>query len=430
MSNRTVRVGLLGCGIVGSATCRLIAARRDEIALRTGCDVEISRVAVRNLSKDRDVDVPHELFTNDPHLIVKDPEIDIVVEVIGGIEPARTLILEAVEAGKHVVTANKELISSLGSELFEAAAAKGVDLLFEASVGGGIPLIRPLNESLAGEKVRSIMGIVNGTTNYVLTRMSEDGMSLANAVAEAQELGYAERDPTADVEGYDAAAKTAILASIAFDSWVSSGDVYREGISGITETDIAIAKRLGYVIKLLAVARLDDGEIEVRVHPSMIPATHPLANVRESFNAVFVEGDAVGELMFYGQGAGGGPTATSVVGDIVEVARNLRDGGRAARSESRLSIPIRAFDDIRTQYYLLLEVADEPGVLAQIAAEFGEHDVSIASVWQEGHGDQAYLVIVTHLAREQDLQATLHALRGLSAVSDVASVLRVEAEEA
>lgn len=433
MSNtepRVIRVGLLGCGIVGSATCRLLAAHAEEIRLRTGCSVEISRVAVRNLSKDRDVDVPADRFTNDAHMVVKDPEIDIVVEVIGGIEPSRTLILEAIDSGKQVVTANKELISSLGGELIAAAEASGVDLLFEASVGGGIPIVRPLEESLAGEKVRSVIGILNGTTNYVLTRMTEEGLSLHDAVAEAQELGYAERDPSADVEGFDAAAKTAILASIAFDTKVTSGDVYREGISAVTQLDIALADRLGYVIKLLAVARLEGGEVEARVHPAMIPKSHPLASVRESFNAVFVEGNSVGELMFYGRGAGGGPTATSVVGDVVAAVRHLSEGGKAHRPHRLLDLPVRAFDEIRTQYYLLFEVADQPGVLAQIAAVFGAHEVSIAGVWQEGQGDQAQLVIITHRARERDLQETLHELRGLDVVVEIRSVLRVESEGA
>lgn len=425
---RTVRIGLLGCGIVGSATCRLLVAHADEIRLRTGSTVEISRVAVRNLSKERDVEIPPALFTNDPHLVVKDPEVDIVVEVIGGIEPARTLILEAIEASKPVVTANKELISSLGGELIAAAASKGVDLLFEASVGGGIPIVRPLAESLAGERIRSVMGILNGTTNYVLTRMSEEGLSLHDAVGEAQELGYAERDPGADIEGFDAAAKTAILASIAFDTRITSGDVYREGITAIDEFDIAVAAKLGYVIKLLAIARLDEGEVEARVHPAMIPKSHPLASVRESFNAVFVEGDCVGELMFYGRGAGGGPTATSVVGDIVAAVRRMGDSDRARHPRQLLDLPVRTFDEIRTQYYLLLEVVDRPGVLAKIAAAFGAHDVSISGVWQEGHGDQAQLVIITHRARERDLQATLHEIRGLDVVSAVKSCLRVEAE--
>ncbi len=424
-----IRVGLLGCGIVGSAVCRQLDSCSDSIARRTGMKIEIGKVAVRSLAKDRDCSVPKDRFTTDAASVVTDPDTDIVVEVIGGIEPARTLILQALSAGKPVVTANKELISTLGSELFEAAAQAGKDLLFEAAVGGGIPIIRPLRDSLAGEQIAKIVGILNGTTNYVLTKMSEAGVSLHDALAEAQELGYAERDPTADVEGYDAAAKTAILAGIAFDTRITQGDVYREGITGITQDDIKFANRLGYVIKLVSIAELADGEVQVRVHPAMLPKSHPLASVRESFNAIFVEGERAGELMFFGRGAGGGPTAISVVADILEAARHLRFGGEPSSLHSTRVLPVRSFDETTTQYYLLLEVVDRPGVLAKIASCFGAHNVSIASVWQEGHGETAQLVIVTHTAREKDFQSTLHDIRGLDVVTRVISVLRVEDEE-
>lgn len=424
-----VRIGLLGCGIVGSAVCRQLQDNGDAIARRTGMRLELGAIAVRSLAKDRDCSVPKSLFTTDPASVVSDPDIHVVVEVIGGIEPARTLILEALQSGKPVVTANKELISTLGSELFRAAASTGTDLLFEAAVGGGIPIIRPLRDSLAGESVARVVGILNGTTNFVLTRMWEEGRSLHDAVAEAQELGYAERDPSADIEGYDAAAKTAILASIAFDTRITQGDVYREGISRITPSDMKFADRLGYVIKLLSIAELSGGEVQARVHPSMIPKSHPLASVRDSFNAIFVEGEHVGELMFFGRGAGGGPTATSVLADILEAARHLRFGGQAPSVDSTRKLPIRSFDETCTQYYLLLEVVDRPGVLAKIASCFGAHGVSIASVWQEGHGEAAQLVIVTHTAREKDFQATLHDLKALDVVSSVISVLRVEDEE-
>ena len=424
-----VRIGLLGCGIVGSAVCRQLQDNGDAIARRTGMRLELGAIAVRSLAKDRDCSVPKSLFTTDPASVVSDPDIHVVVEVIGGIEPARTLILEALQSGKPVVTANKELISTLGSELFRAAASTRTDLLFEAAVGGGIPIIRPLRDSLAGESVARVVGILNGTTNFVLTRMWEEGRSLHDAVAEAQELGYAERDPSADIEGYDAAAKTAILASIAFDTRITQGDVYREGISRITPSDMKFADRLGYVIKLLSIAELSGGEVQARVHPSMIPKSHPLASVRDSFNAIFVEGEHVGELMFFGRGAGGGPTATSVLADILEAARHLRFGGQAPSVDSTRKLPIRSFDETCTQYYLLLEVVDRPGVLAKIASCFGAHGVSIASVWQEGHGEAAQLVIVTHTAREKDFQATLHDLKALDVVSGVISVLRVEDEE-
>ncbi|MGH9283889.1 MAG: homoserine dehydrogenase, partial [Acidimicrobiales bacterium] len=299
-----IRIGLLGCGNVGAALVQLLADEAEALSQRTGLRFEVRRVAVRNLARERAVELPEGCLTHDVDAVVGDPEVDVVVELIGGIEPARRLVLAALKQGKPVVTANKELLANVGSELFEAAATAGVDLLYEAAVAGAIPLIRPLRESLAGERITRVMGIVNGTTNYILTRMTEDGASYDEALSEAQSLGYAERDPTADVEGYDAGAKAAILASIAFDVTVVAGDVYREGISGVTPADIDVARRLGYVVKLLAIAERVNGEVAVRVHPAMIPATHPLAAVRESFNAVFIEGEAVGELMLYGRGAG------------------------------------------------------------------------------------------------------------------------------
>jgi homoserine dehydrogenase len=349
----------------------------------------------------------------------------VVVEVIGGIEPARTLVLDALAAKKPVVTGNKELLANHGAELFEAADAAGVDLLFEAAVAGGIPLIRPLRESLVGERIERVLGIVNGTTNYILTKMAEEGAGYADALAEAQELGFAERDPTADVEGYDAGAKAAIIASIAFGAKVVAGDVYHEGISGLTPSDIAYAARLGYVVKLLAIAERDAaGAIGVRVHPAMVPTTHPLASVRESYNAVFVEGEAVGSLMFYGRGAGGSPTASAVLGDLIDAAANLRKGAHASLG-SLADVTIRPIDDARSEYYLNVEVVDRPGVLAAVAATFGAHGVSIRAMEQEGLGDEARLVFITHTATERDVQATLHDLRELDAVRRVVSVLRV-----
>jgi homoserine dehydrogenase len=400
-----------------------------EVSSRAGADVEIARVAVRNLSKERDVDLPADIFTHEAHEVVRDPDIDVIVEVIGGIEPARSLILEAFENRKPVVTANKELLSTLGRELFEAARTHRVDLLYEASVGGGIPLIRPLKQGLAGERIVKLMGIVNGTTNYVLTRMAEDGLSLPDAVAEAQALGYAERDPTADIEGFDAAAKAAILAMIAFDTQVVAGDVYREGISEISAADIQFAQQLGYVVKLLAIAEAVNGEVSVRVHPAMVPADHPLATVRHSFNAVVIEGQRVGSVMLYGRGAGGDPTATSVVGDLVEAVHNLREGTASHAPVTYRPKRIKPIDEISSQYYVLLHVDDRPGVLAAVADAFAKHDVSIKSVWQEGRGDEARLVMITHRAGERDLQACVHMLRTLEAVRDVSSVMRVEAEE-
>jgi homoserine dehydrogenase len=424
MEGGVVRVGLLGCGHVGAALARLLVEDGDAIAARTGLRLELATVAVRNLSRERTVDLPPGVLTTDAHAVVGDPGIDVVVEVIGGIEPARGLILQALKGGKPVVTANKELLANVGSELFEAASAGGVDLLFEAAVCGGIPLIRPLRESLAGERIRRIMGIVNGTTNYVLTKM-ESGASYHEALAEAQRLGYAERDPTADVEGYDAAAKAAILASVAFGSRVVAGDVYREGIADVSVDDINFARSLGYVIKLLAVIeKTDAGQVAVRVHPAMIPATHPLASVRDSFNAVFIEGDAVGELMLLGRGAGGMPTASAVLGDLLDAAHNLRSGG-PGRTISLREASIFPIDELRSEYYLTIDVADRPGVLHAVSGVLGDHDVSIRLMEQVGLGAEARLVIILHPALERDVQACLHDLRQLDVVDRTGGLLRV-----
>lgn len=424
MTPAPVRVGLLGCGNVGAALVELMRGRADAIATRTGLHLDITKVAVRSTTKDRGVELPEGVLTHDAAGLVVDPDIDVVVEVIGGIEPARELILSAMKAGKPVVTANKELIANVGAELFAAAEEAGVDLLFEAAVCGAIPLIRPLRESLVGEEIRRVMGIVNGTTNYILTRMTEAGVPYADALAEAQSLGYAERDPTADVEGFDAAAKAAIIASIAFGVRVVAGDVYNEGISGITQVDVAYAAKMGYVLKLLAIAERKDGALGVRVHPAMVPVSHPLAAVRDSFNAVFVEGDAVGELMFYGRGAGGFPSASAVLGDLVDASVNRHKGSHASIGVLRKA-RIRPIDEVETAYYLNLDVIDEPGVLAAVAGVFGEHGVSIRSMEQEGLGGEARLVFITHIAREAAVQATLRDLHHLDAVDRITSVLRV-----
>ncbi len=428
-AGQSVRVGLLGCGNVGAALVNLIEQRAAEIAARTGVELSVTRVAVRSLTRKRAVHLPEGVLTVDAAEVVNDPSVDVVVEVMGGIEPARELILAAMAAGKPVVTANKELLANHGAELFAAANTAGVDLLFEAAVAGGIPIMRPLRESLVGEDVRRVMGIVNGTTNFILTQMADHGTSYAEALAEAQQLGYAERDPTADVEGYDAGAKAAILASLAFGAKVVAGDVYHEGISGITATDIDFARRLGYVIKLLAIAELvevDSGpaQVAVRVHPTMVPDSHPLAGVRDSFNAVFVEGAAVGDLMFYGRGAGGDPTGSAVLGDLIDAATNLGKGTHATLI-SLVRRPIRPIDDLLTSYYLNLDVQDRPGVLRAIAEVFERHRVSIRSMEQEGTGDTARLILITHQAREADVQATLEDIRNLDVILNVTSVLRV-----
>ena len=424
-----VRVGLLGCGNVGAALVRLVAGHADLIAARAGTRVEITRVAVRDLSRSRDLPLPAGAFTDDPAAVVADPDVDVVVEVMGGTDPARVLIETALRAGRPVVTANKELIARDGPGLLRLAAESGVDLLFEASVAGGIPLIRPLRESLAGDRIRRVLGIVNGTTNYILTRMTEDGSTFADALAEAQRLGYAEADPTADVEGFDAAAKAAIIATIAFGAPVGPDAVYREGITGVTDDDIRSARSLGYVVKLLAVAEAVGDEIAVRVHPALVPVQHPLASVRDAFNAVFIEADAVGELMLYGRGAGGDPTASAVLGDLVDACRNLVAGARGATIGELVARPVRPMAETESPYSVLIEAADRPGVLAAIATRFGAHGVSIKSMEQRGLGAGARLVFITHRAREADLLATLDDLRDVDVVHRVGSVIRVVGEE-
>jgi homoserine dehydrogenase len=429
MSERIVRLGLLGCGTVGAAVVRMLDANADDVARRAAVRPVVSRIAVLDPGKDRDLPVPREVFTTDGVSIVDDPEIDVIVELLGGVEPARDLILRALAAGKPVVTANKELLATAGKDVFDAADAAGLDLAFEAAVAGGIPLIRPLKESLAGERVHRLIGIVNGTTNFILTQMTAHGWGFAEALGEAQRLGYAEADPAADVEGHDAAAKCAILASIAFNTRVVSSDVYREGIGRVTAQDISDAARLGYRVKLLAIAELEDDEISVRVHPAMIPDSHPLASVSDAFNAVFVEGERIGQLMFYGRGAGGDPTATAVVGDIVQVSRHVAHGGRAIGCTCTLERRIRPMDDTKGQYYLNLHVEDRPGVLAEIAERFAHNAVSIERVWQEGFDEEATLVFITHRAQEGAFQKTVAELREMDVVRSVASLLRVEGEE-
>jgi homoserine dehydrogenase len=425
----SVDVGFLGCGTVGSAVLRLLDEHRDEIVDRSGCRFEVRRIAVREPDRTRDVPVAADRFTEDPSEVVEDPQVRVVVELMGGVDPARDLVLSALRSGKRVVTANKELLAKHGPELFQAAAGSGAGLHFEATVAGGVPLIRPLIESLPGERITRLLGIVNGTTNYVLDRMTEDGMAFDEALTEAQRLGYAEPDPTDDLEGFDAAAKCAILASLAFDTRVVADDVYREGIARVSPADIEFADRLGYVVKLLAVAELEDGDVAVRVHPAMIPRDHPLAAVRDAFNAVFVDGPNIGELMFYGRGAGGAPTAVAVVGDLITAGRLVTEGRPGLTFTWEVRHRIRPMDLMESQFYLLLDVVDRPGVLAQVAGAFGDHRVSIKSVWQEGTGDDALLVLITHRANEGALRATVEDLERLEPVLDVRSVLRVEGEE-
>ena len=440
MNGSVVRVGVLGCGTVGSSLISLVQHRCGAVAARTGLELEIARVAVRDLGRARPVELPTEVFTADAEAVVTDPGVDVVVELMGGIEPARSLVLAALEQGKPVVTANKALLASRGPELFAAADAAGVDLLFEAAVAGGIPIVRPLRESLRGEPVTRILGIVNGTTNFVLTRMAEEGVDYAEALAEAKELGFAEADPTADIEGHDAAAKLALVASIAFGAEITADDVATEGITAVSAADIAFAGRNGFVVKLLADAELHHTaagpELSLVVSPALVPETHPLAAVRDSFNAIFVEGSAVGELMFYGRGAGGDPTASAVLGDLVDAAANLTTGSHG--SMGRLQpIRIRPPDEARSAFHVSIEAADRLGVLAAVAGVFGTHDVSIASMEQEGRDDadvelaagRARLDFVTHVARAGDFNATLEALRGLDVVREVGHATAVLADE-
>ncbi|MDQ3955379.1 MAG: homoserine dehydrogenase [Actinomycetota bacterium] len=425
-SGAPVRVGLLGCGVVGAAVARVLLEQGPALEERAGAPVELAAVVVRDVGNERGVAIPQELLSLDAHAVVADPSVDIVVEVMGGLEPAGSLILDAIRHKKHVVTANKELLANSGSELMAAADDAGVDLLFEASVAGGIPVVRPLKESLAGDRVRRVMGILNGTTNFILTRMSEEDESFADALKEADRLGYTEADPSADLEGHDAAAKLAILSSLAYGAHVVAADVDREGITEVSLDDVRAAHDMGYEIKLVAVAEEVEGMVSARVHPAMLPKTHPLAAVRNEFNAVFLETDHAGELMFYGRGAGGGPTASAVVGDIMEAARSVSGAfqgpayhhytGRAA---------IRSTGEAAVRYYIVLSVVDRPGVLALVAATFAECDVSIASVRQEGFGHAAKLTLITHIATEAQHRETLRRLQHLDVVDRIESRMKV-----
>jgi homoserine dehydrogenase len=449
-----LKVALLGCGSVGAEVARLLTKHRTELAQRVGAPLELIGIAVRRLDVDRGPDIDEGLFTTDASELIK--RADLVVELIGGIEPARTLILDAMAGGAAVITGNKALLAEDGPTLYEAAARHGVDLYYEAAVAGAIPLLRPIRESLAGDRVRRVLGIVNGTTNYVLDKMDSSGLDFAEAVAQAQALGYAEQDPTADVEGFDAAAKAAILASLAFHTRVSADDVHREGITGVSAADVASARAIGAVVKLLAICErtvaADGAEgFSVRVHPAMVPRKHPLAGVREAFNAVFIEAEAAGELMFYGRGAGGLPTSSAVLGDLVSAARNRVEGSRGPGESTYADLPLRPMGEVITRYHISLDVADRPGVLATVAKAIAEHGVSIETVRQQqvsppeetpddvvqsgnpsagtGGPARASLVVVTHSAPDAALDATVAALAELDVVTAVVGVMRVEGED-
>ncbi|QYX77518.1 MULTISPECIES: homoserine dehydrogenase [Streptomyces] len=429
MRTRPLKVALLGCGVVGSEVARIMTTHADDLAARIGAPVELAGVAVRRPSRVRE-GIDPALVTTDATALVKRGDIDVVVEVIGGIEPARSLITTAFEYGASVVSANKALLAQDGAALHAAAGDHDADLYYEAAVAGAIPLIRPLRESLAGDKINRVMGIVNGTTNFILDKMDSTGAGYQEALDEATALGYAEADPTADVEGFDAAAKAAILAGIAFHSRVRLDDVYREGMTEVTAADFASAKNMGCTIKLLAICEraADGGSVTARVHPAMIPLTHPLASVRGAYNAVFVESDAAGQLMFYGPGAGGAPTASAVLGDLVAVCRNRLAGSTGPGESAYAALPVSPMGEVVTRYHISLDVADKPGVLAQVATVFAEHGVSIDTVRQQGKDGEASLVVVTHRASDASLTGTVEALRNLDTVRGVASIMRVEGE--
>jgi homoserine dehydrogenase len=423
---KTLKVGMLGCGTVGSQVARLMVANKADLTSRAGAELELVKVAVRDTSVKRE-GISSNLIIEDAQSVVNDPSIDLIIEVMGGISPAKELILTALKNGKSVVTANKALLAKDGAALYEAASNANVDLYYEAAVAGAIPILRPLRESLVGDQVLRIMGIVNGTTNYILTKMDESGTAFSDALKQAQDLGFAEADPTADVEGFDAADKAAILAGLAFHSRVTDKDVYREGITKITAADVKVAKAMDMVIKLLAITELtSEGEISVRVHPALISRNHPLASVRESFNAVFVQAKSAGEMMFYGRGAGGEPTASAVLGDLVAIARHKVLGGIGPKESDYASLKIAAIGQTKTRYLIRLNVADKPGVLESVAHVFASHGVSIQTVRQSGIGDKAELIVMTHSSTELALATTVKELGKLPVVTDVASVLRVE----
>ncbi|MBU4175239.1 MAG: homoserine dehydrogenase [Actinobacteria bacterium] len=427
-SGEHANIGLLGCGTIGSGVFHLVGKNERLLTMAAGRPLRISRILVKQIDEPRPFPVDRSLLTTDATAVLQDPGIDVFIELIGGIEQARSFALDVLGRGKHLVTANKELIACHGRELMEEAARSGSQVRFEASVGGGIPLIRPLEESLGGDRVQKIMGIVNGTTNYILTRMSDEGSTYAEALAGAQELGFAEADPGADVEGADAASKLAILCSIAFNTGVTDTQVYREGIQGVRPEDLENAREMGYAIKLLAVAISEDDGISARVHPTMIPLEHPLASVSGNFNAIFVTGESVGDLMFYGQGAGSLPTATAVLGDVVNIVRNMDRPPTSRRSYWSRAANVKSIDDALTRFYMVLRVLDRPGVLAQIAGVFGDNQVSLESVVQKGFGDNAQIVMITHQVTERNFQEARKRLESLDVVLEIPSVIRVESE--
>lgn len=432
-----IGVGLIGFGTVGSGVAKVLYENADLIRRRVGVPVELLRIADLDITRDRGVAVPPGVLTTDAKQLLNDPAIDIVIELVGGYDFAKRVILEAIANGKHVVTANKALLALHGEEIFSAAVSKGVDLGFEASVGGGIPIIRALTEGLAANRIESIYGIINGTSNYILSRMTHDGHSFDAVLKDAQRAGYAEADPTFDVAGTDSAHKLAILANLAFGTPINFKDVYTEGITGITEQDIAYAREFGYTIKLLGIAKLSDGEVEARVHPTMVPSEYPIAQVEGVYNAIQVVGDAVGDVMLYGRGAGSLPTGSAVVSDVIDIGRNLLKGsaGRVPpasfQSDQRRPIRMKPIEDIRSLYYVRFMVVDRPGVLAHIAGELGRCEISISSMLQQGRreGQTVPVVIKTHMARERDVQKAIREINRQAFISEPATLIRVEGKD-
>ncbi|TDX52723.1 homoserine dehydrogenase [Orenia marismortui] len=428
MDNKEIKIGLLGCGTVGSGVYKILEGNADSISKKSGAKLVVNKILVKDKTEPLVVDVNKDLLTENFEDVLNDSEIEIVVEVIGGVNPARDFVLRSLKSGRSVISANKELIAKHGEELLAAAEENEVDFYFEASVGGGIPIISPLKEDLAGNKITKVMGIVNGTTNYILTKMDQEGAEFDTVLKKAQELGYAEADPTSDIEGYDAAYKLAILASIAFESRVNIDDVYMEGITKITKEDITYARELGYKLKLLAIGKQNEG-IELRVHPTFLPKEHPLAKVDDVFNAIFIEGDAIGEAMFYGPGAGQMPTGSAIVGDVIAAARNINYGAQgriACTCFDQKEVKNR--EEVESSFYIRLDVIDKPGVLGEVTGLLGNNQVSIESVIQHGRSDNSTvpLVLVTHQIKEGNLQKALEKIKSLEDVKEIASLIRVE----
>jgi homoserine dehydrogenase len=435
MTKKVINVGIIGFGTVGAGTAKILLDNAGTISSRSGFDVRVKNIADLDIKRDRGIKLPAGVLTADAASVINDPEIDVIVELIGGIHPAKDFILQAIKNKKHVVTANKALLATEGSDIFRAASQNGVEVGFEAAVAGGIPIIKVIREGLVGNKVLTIFGIINGTSNYILSKMTDERVDFADALKEAQRLGYAEADPTFDIEGIDTAHKMTLLASLAYGIPLSFNDVYKEGITKITARDIEFATELGYRIKLLDIAKAVDGEIEMRVHPTMVPNEYLISKVDGSFNAIFVEGDAVGSTLYYGRGAGDLPTGSAVVADIVDIGRNIVSGGAARAAgistDNASGIKLRKMEDIESMYYFRFSALDNPGVLSKISGILGNNNISIASVIQKGRSSVASvpLVVLTHVAREKDVQKAIAEIDNLQVVAEKTLFIRVEGRQ-